>query len=211
MNILMILNGPPVTTTRLREFAQLSDFIIAADGGAKTCLEACIKPDLVIGDMDSVEMTNMPHDWKIKPISDQETTDFEKALVEIHPLQPTRLIVTGGLGGRVDHELTNLLIASRLNPEWSVEFHSNNATIYRCLSNLTLSLPVGDTLSLVPWPEAGGVTTTGFAWNLSRQVLSAKQKLGQSNRITNSPVTIMIESGAIYVIHPTHLAQNGNN
>ena len=73
-------------------------------------------PDFLIGDMDSID----PLLWdklrdngktKIIKISEQDTTDFEKALNFISTqLNIQRIIALNAFGGRIDHTLANLNI-----------------------------------------------------------------------------------------------------
>lgn len=201
MRILIILSGPPPHSERVQAHAARADYIIAADGGATACVDAHIIPDLVIGDMDSLEVNSIPGNWSIQQDKSQNTTDFGKALTAISTNSISQLIILGGLGGRVDHELTNLHIASRLNPRWSIEFESAAARVVRVIDKCSLTLPVGDTLSLIPWPRAFVRKTTGLQWNLTNTLLSPDEQLGQSNRVIQSPVTLSLEDGILYAIH----------
>lgn len=201
----MILAGPPPSPALLKQTASESDYIVVADGGLACCLSAGIRPDIALGDMDSIDLSRIPADWKIVADANQDTTDFEKALLVL-PQEPLKnMVIVGGLGGRVDHELTNLHIASRLNPAWMVVFRSDNTNIYRCASNLTLDIPIGETISLIPWPMAQSVTTQGLHWDLQNAELSGTGKFSQSNRVESTPVRINLKHGMLFVIHPLNV------
>lgn len=203
MRILIILGGPPPRAERLQFHAAKADQVIAADGGASACLNARITPDFLIGDLDSVDTDDIPESWHVQQDKCQDTTDFEKALGAISSTSNaiSQLMILGGLGGRVDHELTNLHIAARLNPAWKIEFEGADARIVRVVTRITLDLPVNATLSLIPWPEAFVRKTTGLQWNLTNTRLSPTSQLGQSNRVTQPPVTITLTDGMLYAIH----------
>ncbi|MCF7800765.1 MAG: thiamine diphosphokinase [Candidatus Marinimicrobia bacterium] len=203
MRILIILGGPSPQAERLQFHAAKADQVIAADGGAMACLNARITPDLIIGDLDSVNTDTIPESWHVERDKSQETTDFEKALGAISSSSKaiSQLIILGGLGGRVDHELTNLHIAARLDPAWNIELEGADARIVRVVTRISLDLPVNATLSLVPWPQAFVRKTSGLQWNLTNTRLSPTSQLGQSNRVSQPPVTIELNDGMLYAIH----------
>ena len=60
--------------------------VIAVDGGLRHVLKAGLTPNAVIGDMDSVELSELQaagRNVAVYKSDDQDTTDFEKALLAI--------------------------------------------------------------------------------------------------------------------------------
>jgi thiamine pyrophosphokinase len=55
--VLLVLNGA-LNKKFLVQIAKNYSFILAADGGANKCLKAGIKPDIVVGDLDSITPKN---------------------------------------------------------------------------------------------------------------------------------------------------------
>ena len=77
-----LVGGAEVSVENFRESMRLTSNVIAADGGANTCLRYGVKPAAVIGDLDSIDEYSK---FQIEQdlvhfISDQDDTDFEKAL-----------------------------------------------------------------------------------------------------------------------------------
>lgn len=97
--------GPDMGTA-CRLFAQ-RDFVIAADSGLSLCIEAGIVPDLVIGDMDSLEdpslLDAIPEGKIRRWPRDKDYTDTELALAEMRRRGIDRVTLVGGCGGRLDH------------------------------------------------------------------------------------------------------------
>ncbi|HNY20806.1 MAG TPA: thiamine diphosphokinase [Treponemataceae bacterium] len=97
--------GPDMGTAS-RLFAQ-RDFVIAADSGLSGSLEARIVPDLVIGDMDSLEdqslLDAIPEGNIRRWPRDKDYTDTELALAEMRRRGIDRVTLVGGCGGRLDH------------------------------------------------------------------------------------------------------------
>ncbi len=55
MRVAIFLNGAPDPPDLLRRIAGRADLVVAADGGTRYALDAGVIPDLVVGDMDSLE------------------------------------------------------------------------------------------------------------------------------------------------------------
>ncbi|MEZ4770045.1 MAG: thiamine diphosphokinase [Caldilineales bacterium] len=91
------------------------DLVVAADGGANWCAAWGWQPDLVIGDMDSVDVSvarrlqahGVPFDRH--PVEKDET-DLELALCAAVERGAEEIVIAAALGGRIDHTLGNLAL-----------------------------------------------------------------------------------------------------
>ena len=82
-------------------------FVIAADGGLDRLIKMGVKPDLLIGDMDSVRC-EIPSDIPCKRFKkEKDETDMYLAYLEGVKLGYTSFVILGGGGGRLDHTLAN--------------------------------------------------------------------------------------------------------
>ena len=106
--IAIICNGESISN--LRELLEDIDIIIAADGGANICYVNNITPHYIIGDLDSLNYKEEMHASKIIKISDQSTTDLQKALQYIEQFHPSEIRLISLSGKGLDHEIANLLI-----------------------------------------------------------------------------------------------------
>jgi thiamine pyrophosphokinase len=141
--------------------------IIAADGAANQLAAIGIKPSVIIGDLDSIVITDHS-DSKIIKIDDQNTTDFQKALSYIanNNLLPTLVL---GVGGRLfDHVLNNINIIIQNN----CTFYAPPIIGYTLTGPtvLNLDLTINTKISLFGIPQAR-VKTTGLKWELANQIL----------------------------------------
>src|SRR5579862_8036159 len=79
--LLVIVGGGQVDLELLRELYVAGARLVGADGGADLIVRAGLMPEAIVGDMDSL---NNPEGWlgraRLIRISEQNTTDFEKAL-----------------------------------------------------------------------------------------------------------------------------------
>lgn len=197
MNAVAVLNGDPPLVDRLRELAA-SFPVFAADGGTEVCIRAGVKPQWVAGDFDSFPLEDVPEDWERKLFPEQDRTDFQKVLAAL-PEEVTSIRILGGLGRRLDHTLSNLLIASSLPEALEICFEGEAERVVRITAQCPLEsdIPLGTTLSLLPLGEVAEVHSEGLKWNLSGQTMGPGRQLGQSNQVVG-PVTVRAGSGSLF-------------
>lgn len=206
--IIIFANGEIPRLENARFLLQADDYIICADGGARHALELGLTPNLVIGDMDSIDKQQ----WqKLKnagvPIElfprDKNETDLELALDRAIELEPKVLIIIGALGGRLDQTFGNtaLLSDARLSAV-DVRLDDGVEEIFFCRDQEEVRGRSGDIVSLIPWGNpVQGVQTQGLKWTLQRETLFPEKTRGISNEMTGEVVSIKIASGLLLVIH----------
>src|SRR5699024_8435931 len=110
---LIILNGDIKNLKLLKEAAEESDFILAADGGIRYTIKAGINPDLVMGDFDSISKKHLDL-IKDKGISieqfpvKKDKTDSELCVDYLIDKGAKHIVLFGALGSRIDHSLANI-------------------------------------------------------------------------------------------------------
>lgn len=198
MSVVLLLNGEPPAPDWLRTLAA-SRPVYAADGGARACRAAGIAPVKVVGDFDSVSPDDLPPEWDVERVGDQNSTDFEK-VVRALPAGVDDVWVVGGFGKRLDHLVTNLLIATALPESWALRFADAEQTLWRVTPACpwTAKPAAGTTLSLLPICRSRGVSTEGLQWNLHDAEMGPGMQLGQSNKVTG-PVSVRVEAGNVFI------------
>jgi len=206
--IIIFANGEIPRLENARFLLQADDYIICADGGARHALALGLTPNLVIGDMDSIDKQQ----WqKLKnagvPIElfprDKNETDLELALDRAIELEPKVLLIIGALGGRLDQTFGNtaLLSDARLSAV-DVRLDDGVEEIFFCRDQEEVRGRSGDIVSLIPWGNpVQGVQTQGLKWPLQRETLFPEKTRGISNEMTGEVVSIKIASGLLLVIH----------
>lgn len=204
---LFVLGGSPPSDDLLAWRYEEAEHRVAVDSGLLAFRNADLNPDILIGDMDSC---GFDENWKeekpslrIIRLSNQDTTDFEKALewakLETHT---DKLIILGGLGGRSDHFISNLLTVCRYDSAIEVTFDDEKEWVRRVTRETPLRL-VGRNntkISLLPLTPCSKVSTTGLKWNLEERDLSQEQGSSQSNLAVSDLVTVSSSSGNLFVI-----------
>ena len=206
-NALLVLGGSPPSDELLFWRHEEADLSVAVDAGFLAFRNAGICPDLLIGDMDSSgfgeELASEYPGLRVIRLPDQDSTDFEKALGWLNRETVTRdLIILGGLGGRSDHFLSNLMASCQVDPAVKLTFDGNEEWIGRVTPKCPLQLAgrAGSTLSLLALLPCEGVATSGLRCELNGSLLSPEGKVSQSNEAVSDQVTISCESGNLFVI-----------
>ena len=184
------------------------DLVIAADGGANWCAAWGWQPDLVIGDMDSLDEATAGRLRRagvpfVEHPVEKDETDLELALSVAVQQGADEIVVAGALGGRIDHTLGNLaLLALPQLAGLPVRMVDGGQSISLMRDRLVVTGAAGDTLSLVPFGgDARGVSVTGVHWPLADADLPLGPSLGISNRLTGSQAEVTVQTGALLVVH----------
>lgn len=208
MAALIMANGdytdPEWYGTRTREF----DFVICADGGAVSAKQIGILPDIITGDLDSINesvlsfMKERGVQFSIYP-PEKDFTDTYLALDAAAKEGLTDLVIWGGTGGRLDHTLANLQTAAFfVKKGMGIRFESPSETVYIIKDDLILKGHPGDTVSVLALNErAEGVTLTGFKYPLNNAALNSDQPTGISNILLDIEARIRLRSGILAVFH----------
>ncbi len=116
------INGEIREITDIKE----TDYIICTDRGYELALSENIAPNVVLGDFDSSEgiIPDIPKGKILTFPVEKDDTDTMLALKHALPMKFDRIIIVGGLGGRLDHTVANL---HSLNWVYEQEKIMNNA------------------------------------------------------------------------------------
>ncbi len=199
MRTLIILGGVEPSQRLLTSQIDWAEQVIAVDHGVDCMVAMGCEPDVLIGDLDSVKSPINKLKCPVKQSGDQFSTDFEKGLRLAGDLD--FLHILGGLGARTDHLLTNLLIAAGIDARAEIVFFGDREVIHRVTPAHPLKgeLPLGATISLLPFSKCERVDSKGLRWNLSQTDMGVNLQLGQSNVVEQQAVEISIGSGIMYV------------
>lgn len=184
------------------------DFLVAVDGGLRHLLQLGLTPQLLIGDLDSVNEEDLDRcmQWGIEILRfppEKDETDLELAVRDALQRGFSEIVITSALGNRLDHTLGNLALLALPELKGTNTLISNGATtIYLLNDQLTLETYPGALISLLPWGQpAHGVTTTGLQYALSDATLYPWKTRGLSNVATRNRVIVSVKSGQLFLFH----------
>ncbi len=183
-----------------------SDLVIAADGGSHHCKTLGITPDLIIGDLDSLDdaaiaaYTRAGVEINRYPAHKDET-DLELALIAALQRSVSEVHIIGGLGARWDMTIANVLLAAhQVFAQLSIRLFdgTQELVLLRGASRLDLDDRQGDTISLIPFGgDALGVTSVGLEYPLLDETLYFGSPRGVSNTILGAHAQVSLRQGTL--------------
>ncbi len=181
------------------------DMVIAVDGGFRSLEEHGFKPDMAIGDFDSLGY--VPKGLRVARFSPhKDKSDMELALERAKTERADRVFVFGALGGRLDHTLANLQLFAK--------FSERGSSVSAIGEAEAVVFVTGPDIFEAPARESGcvsvfamsdectGVFERGLEWELDDAVLTNRTSLGLSNELIGEAVMIGVETGTIAIFFP---------
>jgi thiamine pyrophosphokinase len=188
--------------------------VIAADGGAARCLAARVRPDLVVGDFDSLADADRDRlvelDVPLRSASpDKDESDMELCVLAALELGAERITILGALGDeRPEHSLANVLLLAdpRLDGR-GVAIVGRGARLIRLGTaegpgEAVIDGEAGDYVSLLPLAgEVAGVTTDGLRFPLHDEALPVGPARGLSNELLQRRARVTTRRGRLLLVH----------
>src|SRR5690606_1837963 len=200
MTVVIFSGGEPLPSSLAGEIAD-DAYLIAADSGLDTALSLGAVGDLAAVSADGLAATRAEVE---RHSPDKDSTDLDLALTAALRLDPDRIVVLGGQGGRFDHLLgTILLLTSDRWAEVDLEWVATRGRVRVVRSGATLHGSVGSLLTLLAvHGPAVGVTTTGLRWNLAEATIHPGSTWGVSNVFTAPVATVRLRRGLLLAVQP---------
>ncbi len=176
---------------------ELTSFV-GVDRGADHLVAHGITPVAVIGDLDSIsDDARTKFADLLHHIQEQDTVDFEKALVRVAaPL----IYAVGFAGGRLDHTLAVLHVMGRHPDRRVILLSADDASMIVPEAGLSLALPVGTRISLMPLAPSK-VTASGLRWPVNGQEFAPLGFTSPSNEAAAGTLVIAA-TGCVIVTVP---------
>lgn len=190
--------------------------VVAADGGWDKATSLGLRPDLLVGDADS-----LPEERFARLAADgvaierspaaKDESDTELALLAAIRRGATHVTVLGALGGkRFDHALANVGLLGLPNPQGGEVELLDGTTRVRLLRapgpddgpvRFRLDGSAGDLVSLLPiGASALGVRTEGLLYPLRDEPLTPGPARGLSNVRTLASASVTLRHGSLLII-----------
>lgn len=178
------------------------DLIICADGGYNLICEAGIKPDVIIGDMDSVS-GKLPTDVKIYTYPcKKDKTDLHICVDFALQHKCDQIILLGVMGGRISHSMGSLMMLEYIHKNHAAGMILTASTrVFLVSDKISVKRDNFKYLSLIPLTEtAEGVSISGVKYPLENAVLKREKNLGISNEFDSDTAEISVKKGLLTVV-----------
>jgi thiamine pyrophosphokinase len=195
---------------KFNEVVVAADYVVAADSGLHLALACGRMPDLVIGDMDSVNPSLLEQarggGAEIRSFpQDKDATDLELAVETVNSsVEPKfdSVTVIGSQAGRVDHLLSGmLLLGSERFSGLRIDAWFGDTYIAIVRDSRKILAETGQFVSVMALnATAQGVRSTGLRWAFHGEELSPGSTRGVSNEFVEAIAAISLDQGCLAVI-----------
>jgi thiamine pyrophosphokinase len=207
--VVVVVSGGEPPDPRAASAAPLGAPVVAADKGLEHALSLGLDVTLAVGDFDSAspEAVTVAESAGVRierHPEEKDATDLELALDAAAALGPRRILVLAGEGGRLDHQLsTLLLLASDRYAPVEVDALVGPTRVHVVRGARTLEGTPGELVSLLAVGGAAeGVTTEGLEYPLRGETLEAGTSRGISNVFAADTARVSVENGVLLALRP---------
>ena len=189
--------------TTVKEIIHSADIIVAADSGFDSAIKMGIKPDIIIGDMDSVNNTSLlseyPKNKVLKYLRDKDETDTELGILYLSQNKYDNIILIGGGAGRMDHFLGIVFLFDRdLSPNL---WYTDNTRFQKITGYSKIHSMKRQLVSFFPLGNIGcSMKSDGLKWPLDN-LRWEKGDMGLSNLVTKDPFSIEMIHGSLLMVN----------
>ena len=176
--------------------------IYCADGGANICYELDLIPKEIYGDLDSIrnEVKEFYQEKNVKFIKfkvEKDYTDSELVLNEIKNKYDV-IYCIAGLGGSIDHELTNINLLAQYN---NLIFISEKEKIFKVDSDYDFNNIIDTKVSFIIFSdEVKSLSLKGFKYNIENLDIKKGEARCISNIIVKNKANLSIKSGSLLCV-----------
>lgn len=181
-----------------------NDLIIAADAGYKHLEKLYIKPDILLGDFDSLKVLPDISDIVRHPVI-KDYTDSQLAVEEGIKRGYSNFVICGAIGGkRLEHTISNLQSTVGYAEKSISVILTDGECVVEALHNDTLyfDASMSGFVSVFCFSgKAEGVNLRGLKYPLENAVLHDSFPLGVSNEFMGTNSEISVRNGTLVLIY----------
>ncbi len=178
-----------------------NDFVIAADGGYRNLIGIGMKPDLLVGDFDSLDF--VPDNVEIYRFpAEKDDTDMGLAVQKGIELGYREFALYAGSGTRNDHFFANLQLLNRFSDMgYGIRMVCPECNIHALKDGeITIERERGTVFSVFSLSDAcKGVTIKNAKYEIDNASLSNRFPLGVSNEFLDGEVVISVRTGVLLI------------
>lgn len=201
---ILVCNGK-VDTKHLHAHIGKNDFLIAVDGGANKLVKTQFYPNVIIGDMDSINKAAEKKFRKAQFIRfprEKDKIDLELALDYCVEKKFGEILILGALGTRSDMTITNFFLLTRIPGKIKAKIIHENQEIYLTPKKLLISGMPGEKISFFPLKEdVKGLTLRGLKYEIKNHDLGFGRGRGLSNEFVQKKARISYKTGTLLCVH----------
>ena len=191
---LIIANGESCSYELLNQIMEWCPFVVVLDGAYQRIKNLGIKPDVVLGDFDSITEKNDDIDVQFIHLKEQESTDLEKGINYLISKNFTDINVLWATGKRIDHTFNNITSLAKFS-HLRIVMYDDYSRVFVLPKKYAKHYPENAALSLIPIGKVTNIKTKNLRFNLENEDLELGLRSGTSNI-----VTITYKNGALILV-----------
>ena len=180
-----------------------SNFLICCDGAINKLLKTDIEPNLIIGDLDSIneDLKTKFADILIK-IADQNTNDLTKAINWCVVNNITDVTILGATGKREDHTIANISLLSKYIEQLNVKIITDFGIFTPITKTTMFKSEKGQQVSIFSLDCDKEISSENLKYPLHNLKLETWW-MGTLNESTADNFTIICNSNARVIVYQT--------
>lgn len=199
-----IYTGGKIYPEFISDSPKSDDLIIAADSGYKNARLCGVKPNILIGDFDSLGEVPNDVDEVLQMPPEKDLTDTQLAVEVAIERGADNIVIISGTDGRVDHTLSSLAILEGLwnrNIRCVLTSGQNRIRYIKNSGYILLRERNFKYFSVIACDEVvKGVSIEGAKYPLKKVKLTRKLQYAVSNEIDGNCSLITVKRGGVYII-----------
>jgi thiamine pyrophosphokinase len=208
MKALLVSGGNPPSKALLMKEAKEADCIIGIDKGIECLYENKIKPNIIVGDFDSINPTLLK-DIKskvtevVKFPEEKDFTDSQLAIEKVLDLNAKEIILLGATGNRIDHTWANVgLLYQCLKAGVKAVIKDDKNTLFMVDKDIRLKVNKEPYFSLIAYGgSVKGLTIKNGKYELNHHDLLPHENISISNEFIGKDVDITFHSGVLLIAY----------
>lgn len=199
MRVLVIAGGALNDSKSVNEkiVNNIYDLVIAVDSGYNNAQKLGILPDIVIGDLDSVEQLNFDGEI-IKYNPEKDETDLMIACE--YEKNATSIDILTATGNRLDHFMVNLSLLEKLQSQNIDAKIIDEKNIISVLKGKRKYDNISKYVSVIPITEAIEMSCVNLKYNADKLTIKREKIISVSNEAIFDNFEIDINKGLAYLI-----------
>jgi thiamine pyrophosphokinase len=202
-NLLISLGGN--CTVKSINNTETFEKIIAVDSGYENLTKHDLKPDVLIGDLDSVdeELINIAKSEGVEIFEfnkDKDESDFELAINYSISIEAGSITIIGGENGEIDHLFSIYNIISNCKFDNGITWLYENY-IMNFESTAIFSLPKGEKFSIIPISNLENLNIEGSKYELHDTFLPKGSSRTIRNESIGKEITVSCSTGLFNLVY----------
>lgn len=208
MKTVIVTGGNKPSKELLCNYIKDADLIIGSDKGSEYLYDYGVKPQIVLGDFDSIDKEKLKkiEEEKIEVIKfppEKDYTDTEIAIMEAIKRGSSVIYLLGAIGTRIDHTLGNigLLLTTKKKGAELIIVDDHNK-MYLADKEMSIYGEYGETISFHALSDGvKDFNITGAKYNLDSYDMHLLYPRAICNEFLDTPINIKFKSGELLIIH----------